>query len=117
MGGYDIEALTTELFLPSAGTLCTLPLLPYVRVYHTVDNNIICGGDQTYDTCLRWNPDIGFWEEMLTLDMERSGHVSWTPSTGIGTYLMGGFYSSTTTTLITPEGSQEQSFPLKYETS
>ena len=68
------------------------------------------------DSCIQWSPDTGTWEEVLTLDVEREYHVSWTPGTGIGTYLMGGYPSNSTTTLIKTDGTQEPAFPLKYET-
>ena len=67
--------------------------------------------------CIQWSPDTGTWEELLTLDVGRWTHVSWTPNTGIGTYLMGGGYydeGRKTTTLIRPDGTQEPGFPLKY---
>ena len=105
-----------ELFFPSDGTTCTLPPLPQIRRGHTVDNNILCGGIGTHDSCLKWSPDTGTWEELLTLDVARYNHVSWTPGNGIGTYLIGGQASGDTTTHITPEGSQEPGFELKYVT-
>ena len=109
---------TAEIFLPSAGTSCTLPLLPQTREDHTVDNHILCGGADTSDSCVQWSPDTGTWEELLTLDVRRSLHVSWTLASGTGTYLMGGNYigSGMTTTLITPEGGQETGFSLAYNT-
>ena len=115
-GGAGLN--TAELFLPLDGTSCTLPPLPQNRRYHTVNNHILCGGIYTSDSCLHWNPDTGTWEELLTLDVERSSHVSWTPASGTGTYLIGGFGSGRgmTTTLITSEGGQETGFQLKYNT-
>ena len=78
----------------------------------------MCGGEVTDDSCLKWSPDTGTWEELLTLDVGRSRHVSWTPGPDIGTYLMGSDYSETrrTTTLIKLDGTQEPGFPLKYTT-
>ena len=62
-----------------------------------------------------WRHDTGTWEEILTLGMWRKGgHVSWTPDTGIGTYLIGGDFYEMTTTLIKPDGTQEQGFFLKH---
>ena len=68
----------------------------------------------TEDSCLQWSPDTGTWEELLTFDIWRSSHVSWTPASGTGTYLIGGGASTMTTTLITSEGGQETGFPLVY---
>ena len=81
-----------------------------------MDNNILCGGTTTTDSCLKWSTDTGTWEEYLTLDVERYDHVSWTPATGIGIYLMGGTASERTTTLIGVSGTQEPGFDLQYDT-
>ena len=116
-GGYDSDVkYTAELYLPSSGLSCSLPRLPDERYRHTVDSSgLICGGYDTEDTCIQWSPATGTWEELLSLDVWRYDHVSWTPGTGVGTYLIGGFYSERTTTLLTPEGTQEPGFPLKYD--
>ena len=116
-GGYGLD--TAELFLPSDGTSCTLPPLPG-RVYdsrylHTADHNLLCGGQYTEDSCIQWSPNTGTWEERLTLDVGRMGHVSWT--TERGTYLIGGDRTGFSTTLITSDGTQEPGFGLKYDTA
>ena len=109
---------TAELFLPSDGTSRTLPSLPETREDHTVDNHILCGGYDTSYSCLQWSPDTGTWEELLTLDVRRMYHVSWTPASGTGTFLIGGIASGSemTTSLITHEGGQETGFSLEYDT-
>ena len=76
----------------------------------------MCGGYYTSYSCLQWSSVNGTWEEYLTLDVGRRLHVSWTPDPDIGTYLMGGWESGDTTTLIKPDGSQEPGFSLKYDT-
>ena len=107
---------TAELYVPSTGASCTLPSLPDNRYHHTVtEGGLLCGGRDTSDSCIQWSPDSGTWEEALTLDVRRSQHVSWTPSSGAGTYLMGGYDSKRTTTLVNNDGSQEPGFPLKYD--
>ena len=107
---------TAELYIPSTGASCTLPSLPDDRWHHTVtEGGLLCGGANTRVSCIQWSPDSGTWEEALTLDVRRSQHVSWTPSSGAGTYLMGGYDSKRTTTLINNDGSQEPGFPLKYD--
>ena len=116
-GGTDNVDAGAELFLPSTRTSCVLPSLPDRRGRHTVDNNIICGGYHTRDTCLKWSPDTGSWVELLTLAVDRYQHVTWTPEPGMGSYLMGGKASPTTTTLIKDDGTQEPAFPLKYTTT
>ena len=112
---------TAELYLPSSGVSCSLPKLPgtWGRYYHTVESTgLLCGGEYDGDTCLQWSPDTGTWQQLITLDVGRDVHVSWTPSTDIGTYLMGGSESEMmrTTTLIKPDGTQEPGFPLMYDT-
>ena len=108
--------------MPSTGTSCSLPQLPDDRYGHSVERyGLICGGNRPWvnDTCVQWDLETGSWEDkQLTLDIERSGHVIWTPNTGIGTFLMGGWTieSQNTTTLMKPDGTQEQAFPLKYDT-
>ena len=104
---------TTELYLPSSATSCTLPGLPDSRRFHSLDEDLICGGSYTRDSCLQWSPDTGSWEAAVTLDVEREEHISWTSTRGI--YLMGGEDSERTTTLIKPDGTQEPGFPLKYD--
>ena len=114
-GGYAGKGLSTvELYHPASGTTCIIPNLPDARTMHTQDNNLLCGGYFTRDTCLQWNSVNATWEELLTLDVKRFAHVSWTPDPDIGTYLMGGGdkESRGTTTLITPDGGQEQGFSL-----
>ena len=93
--------------------------MPDDRRGHSVTKSgLLCGGwyTSTRDSCLQWNR--GSWEASVSLDVERYDHVSWTPGTGVGTYLMGGYYSESwrTTTLIRPDGTQEPGFPLKYDT-
>ena len=108
-----------ELYLPSSAASCTLPVLPDGRVYHTADEGLVCGGfggeeSSSSDSCLQWSPDTGSWEAAVTLDVKRMYHISWTSDTR-GTYLMGGGRGARTTTLITPDGTQEPGFPLKYD--
>ena len=111
-----------ELYVPNSNESCSLPSLPDYRWYHTVsEGGLLCGGWDTYneDNCLLWSPSTGSWEKALTLDIERHGHVSWTPSSGTtGTYLMGGYEGGKrSTTLITNDRSLEPGFPLKYSTA
>ena len=105
--------------MPASGVSCALPQLPDDRDSHTVESSgLLCGssGSVNRNTCLQWSPDTGAWEELLRLDVRRAYHVSWTPGTEVGTYLMGGVYSQRTTTLIKRDGTQEPGFDLKYYT-
>lgn len=107
-----------ELYIPSSGSSCKLPLLPGdSRVGHTVESGgLLCGGENTPDTCLQWSSVTGTWEESLTLDVGRDYHVSWSPDPTIGTFLMGDWYGGRTTTLIKPDGTQEPGFTLQHDT-
>ena len=101
----------------------------WLHFYHSVpvsQGGLLCGGFQ--DSCLQWSPNMSTWEQALTLDVKRRGHVSWTtrgekPGQA-DTYLMGGFIPKggggrrwRTTTLIKNDGSwsQEPGFPLKFD--
>ena len=126
--------MDVELYLPSSDVSCSLPNLPYETDInddglggHTVESSgLLCGGSGVYDsrnTCLQWNPYNGTWDNWLTLHIQRDGHSSWTPSTDIGTYLIGGIdildyvkEARNSTTLIKPDGTQEPGFKLKYDT-
>ena len=119
-GQYSTE--TAELYVPSSNVSCSLPKLPDTRYGHTVENTgLLCGGygsEEVAGTCLQWSPDTGNWEEMFTWDNEypgRADHVSWTPRTDIGTFLMGGEYDGRSTTWIKPDGTQEMGYRLKYD--
>ena len=114
---------TAELYMPSSGGACKLPQLPDDRESHTLESSgLLCGGFGSEDICLQWSPDSGTWENLLTLDVLRDEHVSWTPGTEVGTYtglyLMGSFYNASrrTTTLIKRDGTQEPGFKLQYDT-
>ena len=114
---HGVSMNTAELFVPSSGLSCELPSLSDKnRQGHTVESSgLLCGGFLDVN-CLLWRPDTGTWEDYLQLDVERYLHVSWTPGTDVGNYLMGGSESNRSTTLVTPEGTQEPGFQLKYDT-
>ena len=111
---------SAELYLLSSGFTCSLPKVLYgSRIMHTLESSgLLCGGGRagTQDSCVQWSPDTGSWNELL--DIERTNHVSWTPRTNIGTYLIGGrmWDMRRTTTLIKPDGTQEPGFTLQYRT-
>ena len=117
-GGYP-DSNMAELYVPSTGASCTLPSLPSQRRYHTVtETGLLCGGGcGSCGNCIQWSSDSGSWKTALSLDVGRYEHVSWTPSSGnIGTYLMGGYNSKRTSTLIANNGSLVEGFLLKYDT-
>ena len=52
-----------ELYNPVSKTSCALPALPEVRVVHTQDGPLLCGGhannyDQTIQNCILFNLGI-----------------------------------------------------------
>lgn len=114
-GSGNSAGNTTELYQPSSGVSCSVGTLPMSRSLHTLESSgLMCGGYGAENSCLHWSPDTGIWEETLSLDVGRYLHVSWTP--GTDTFLMGGYTSNRTTTLIKPDGTQEPGFDLKYDT-
>ena len=116
-GSGNSAGNTTELYLPSSGVSCTVTELPVSRYLHSLETSgLMCGGYGAEDSCLMWSPDNGTWEELATLEVGRYLHSSWTPDYVSGTYLIGGYTSNKTTTLIKPDGSQEPGFKLKYDT-
>ena len=108
---------STEIFLPSRNTSCSLrPLLPQGRVGHTQDNGLACGGYRssinTLKSCDRWKD--GKWGRVtISLREKRRNHVSW--STRRGLYLIGGEYSKRTTELVGLDSNVKDGFILNYD--
>ena len=77
----------------------------------------MCGGQDTLRSCQMWNADTGAWDlvtESLTED--RDNHTSWTPAGGSVTYLMGGYWSQTTSDILQHDNSKfSVSFPMKHD--
>ena len=75
VGGYpnlkSVEALTKD------GTpLCTLPDLPDQKKFHTMDDNIMCGGYYSQSSCLYYVS--GKWMQYRNeLKINRTHYVSW----------------------------------------
>ena len=109
---------TAELYHPSSGNICTLPKLPHRRSDHTQNSDgLLCGGYEgrhIADGCIQWN--TGTWVTTTILDVKRDRHLAWNRGNK-GTYLMGNWVeeNSLTTTLIKPDGTQEEGFRLKYD--
>ena len=109
---------SAEIYHPDRDTPCVLPDLPgNMRIDHTQDGSMMCGGSHTPRSCRRWNPDCGAWDEVTnSLTQDRDSHVSWTPADGSGTYLMGGMWSDRTSEIIDTDGNVRSSFSLKHKT-
>ena len=106
---------SVEVFNPITKSRCSLPELPRNRRHHSEDGGIVCGGpDDTYNTCVKWSPDSGTWNQSHTLRQGRYGHVSWATSSGV--YLIGGAYSANTSEIVKLDGSVEEGFSMKNNT-
>ena len=75
------------------------------------NDNLICGGRDTRDTCLTWSD--GSWTVSHHLIHNRYAHTSWTTDSGV--LIIGGYDSPTTTEMVTWQGTTEERFSLKYD--
>ena len=102
------------MFQVSTGQSCSLPSLPDGRAGHTSHSLTLCGGLFTPTTCISFSS--GVWVPSHSLAEEREDHTSWQREEGL--LLLGGYYSPTTTELLT-EGSEEgvPAFSLQYITA
>ena len=113
----------SEIYDPWTKTSCMLPNITDIRVGHTQDGLLLCGGgagflavDNTLLTCLTWSQ--GTWNVSHHMIYRRKNHVSWTPASGAGTYLMGGVFITDVpnpdkkTEIVKPDGTAEQGFDL-----
>ena len=55
---------------------------------HTQDGQLTCGGT----LCHKWNAENGSWDVSHNLTSGRDNRLSWTPLSGNGTYLIGGYW-------------------------
>ena len=128
-GGNGFSNGSVEIYHPDRESPCVLPDLPEERHEHTQDGSLICGGDAPWDSkptryetsysCHRWNTNTGAWDLVSHfLRRDRVGHISWTPTNGSVTYLMGGVdpKSKTTSEVISQDNKISTSFPLKHWT-
>jgi len=118
-GSYvDSASQSAEIYHPARDSACVLPDLPDERNFHTQDGSLLCGGLRTLGSCLRWNPEMGSWDNVTeSLTENRVGHISWTPAGGSVTYLMGGARSKKTSEVISQDdGVSASSFPLQHDT-
>ena len=68
---HDVESLDN-----GGINLCEMPELPDERIGHTMDNNMICGGSHTKNSCLEYAD--GMWSKLpWLLQHERYFHSSW----------------------------------------
>ena len=103
IAGGDGGIRSVEVYVPETRHSCELPSLPDRRRTHTINDLVLCGGDDLENeshSCLTFSS--GTWEKTHTLAQKRYGHSSWKGKQGI--ILLGSHYSQTTTERLT-EGS------------
>ena len=109
---------SAEIYHPDRDSACVLPDLPDERYGHTQDGSLLCGGGETRKSCRRWNPENGVWDLVTeSLTKQRGAHISWTPTDGSVTYLMGGYGSKITSEVITQDNSVSAPFTLQHKTA
>ena len=95
-----------ELYNPVSNQSCALADLPQWRRYHTLCNDVLCGGQWGGEglTCLKWNGTT-FSPASVTLREYRYGSMCWNPpGQGERVMLLGGeYHSSPSTTEILSE--------------
>ena len=114
MGGYNGNRLRSVEALSSDGSpLCKMTDLPDSRDDHTMDSDILCGGDGAPTSCLHFGSD-GWTKFGWNMLQKREDHVTWRrPDDSL--QIMGGDYSGKTSEIVTSGGSQI-GFNLQYET-
>ena len=121
--GQHDDLTSSEIYDPSTQTSCLLPNFTNWRTGHSQDGPLLCGGGQAFSdddntlmTCTTWSQ--GTWNVSHHLTFRRQNHISWTPTSGAGTYLMGGKKSQNypdpiqKTEIVRPDGTVEQGFDL-----
>ena len=94
--------------------------LPFV-FGRTFDPPLVCGGkrrfknETTASSCFKFNFGTGSWTKSHSLRNTRSHHISWTPASGEGTYLMGGENNKRTSEIVKIDGSSKKGFDLKHD--
>ena len=111
-GGRDQAGIykSAQIYSPQTGQFCSLPDMNEAIYAHTQDGSLICGSytSNHVQSCSKWNSDSGIWNwKFLSLPKSKLAHASWTPQSGVGTYLMGGNYDSFKANLVKPDGTVE----------
>ena len=104
-----------EIFNPVSRHTCPLPDLPGMGMgRHSQCGNVLC----KYKSCLKMNSTGSFSPASVSLQQERMAHLCWSlPGGGGEVMLLGGRWSSTTTEIVSADGSSTKpSWDLKYKT-
>ena len=117
VGGYnddDHSLSSVEIFNPRTKESCQANDLPMASEGGSLCNNLICGGDNMYHSCLRYNGDGSVTTLDLRLENKRRNHLCWTLPSG-EVLLMGGSNSEGTTDKVSADGeSSSRDFNLNY---
>ena len=118
-GGYGTGGAynAAQIYVPQSGQFCSLPDMTSGIASHTQDGFLSCGGwfPSNYQKCSKW--ESGNWTDFVSLPRVRQISQSWTPKSGVGTYLIGGTENRNTTDLVKPDGTVRQGFDLNYDTT
>ena len=119
-GGWGADQ-SAELFTPLDNRTCELPPLPDRRADHVQSGDMMCGGQLTLRTCIRWSVEQGAWVTLpVSLTQERVDSSAWSVSQDQSLVIMGGGYDEAardTSETVSGDGvSTRPSFKLKYKT-
>jgi len=115
-GGWpESISKSVEVLRSDGSRFCTLEDLPDRRLGHSMDQELLCGGEYNPKSCLKYGS--GRWTEYSwNLQQEREYHLSWRRPNNGGVQLIGGYYSSSVKTTETVSSSRSQtSFQLEDE--
>ena len=107
---------SAEVLFTNGSSICELPQLSQSKSSHTQSGLAACGGldSDTRRSCIKF--EAGSWTTLTdNLVEERRLHSSWVSPDG-DILLIGGYYSRTTTEIISQNGISSRSFDLKYDT-
>ena len=117
-GGDSKGDIKAEVFNPVSGNSCPVQDIPDRRFGHSSCSNLLCGGgdSSSSQSCLKiTGTDISPLPS-LTLRKLRWYHLCWSlPGDNNNILLLGGYYSPTTTELVS-ETESSDSFTLEYKT-
>ena len=119
-GGRSGYRLVAELFTPLDNRTCQLPTLPDDRVGHVQSGNMICGGQFTRRSCIKWSGEQGAWVILpVNLTQERLLSSVWSVSQDQSLVIMGSYSGAAreTSETVSSDGvSTRPSFNMKYPT-
>ena len=108
--------MSGEVLFTNGSSICELPPMPQYKDSHTQSGLTACGGEVigTERSCIKF--EDGSWTTLTdNLVEQRRSHSSWINPDG-DILLIGGYYSRTTTEIISQNGISSRSFDLKYDT-